>query len=56
MISNTNNNNKNNKNNSIDNNNIYVTNLKRLFDADIREFLQICVLLYNSKITILILF
>lgn len=47
MISNTNDNNKNNKNNSIDNNDIYVTNLNRHFHADIREFLQICVLFYN---------
>ena len=57
MINNTNNSNKNNKNNSIDNNkNIYVTNLSRRFDADIKEFLQICLLCYNSIIIIFILF
>ena len=57
MINNTNNSNKNNKNNNIDNNNnIYVTNLSRRFDADIKEFLQICLSCYNSIIIIFILF
>ena len=57
MINNTNNSYKNNNNNSIDNNsNIYVTNLSRRFDADIKEFLQICLLCYNSVIIIFILF
>ena len=40
MINDTNNSNKNNKNNNINdtNSNIYVTNLNRCFDADLREF------------------
>ena len=52
MINNSSNKNKK-KNINDTNNDIYVTNLNRRFDAGIRDFLQICVLCNNSKRVIL---